>query len=239
MDKLQFLLLISYISYNLGAPSQTILRFCKWTVLNETLAFFVGYFVNRDRDQWRILVATACNGCNYQLNATTDYVTKGRFPLVPRNLPFVLWRQPTTGTGGSCPTARAQQARGAKQPHQKYLRIANTKVSIIKFDALAKVAYRNKHLLFWLPTCLGISSTAWHLSYTTVHKLHPSGPSTHHSHHSLPPHSFIPGLKPSFLQILPTFLFFFRTDSTDSRTVYRYFWAYLSHHFTFVFVCVF
>ena len=175
MDKLQFLLLILYISYNLGAPSQTILRFCKWTVLNETLAFFVRYFVNRDRDQWRIglLVATACNGCNYQLNATTDYVTKGRFPLVPRNLPFVLWRQPTTGTGGSCPTARAQQARGAKWPHQKYLRIANTKVSIIKFDALAKVAYRNKHLLFWLPTCLGISSTAWHLTFKTRAPLPP------------------------------------------------------------------
>jgi len=33
-----------------------------------------------------------------------------------------------------------------------------------------------------------------------------------------PPHSFIPRLKPSFLQILPTvaFLFFFGTDCTDS-----------------------
>jgi len=35
---------------------------------------------------------------------------------------------------------------------------------------------------------------------------------------SLPPHSFIPGLKLPFLQILLTvaYLFFFRTDSTDS-----------------------
>jgi len=48
------------------------------------------------------------------------------------------------------------------------------------------------------------------------------------------PHSFIPGLK-IFLQILPTvaFIFFFRTDSTDSpRTVYRYFCAY-AFFFTF------
>ena len=44
----------------------------------------------------------------------------------------------------------------------------------------------------------------------------PSAPSIHHSF--ITPHSFIPGLKPPFLQILPTvaFLFFFRTDSTDS-----------------------
>ena len=42
----------------------------------------------------------------------------------------------------------------------------------------------------------------------------PSVPSTHHSHHSSPPQSFIPGLIPvfPFLQILPTvtFLFFFQ-----------------------------
>jgi len=40
-----------------------------------------------------------------------------------------------------------------------------------------------------------------------------SVPSTHHSHHPSPLYSSIP-----FLQILPTaaFLFFFRTDSTDS-----------------------
>jgi len=45
----------------------------------------------------------------------------------------------------------------------------------------------------------------------------PLVPSTQHSRHSPPLHSFIPGLKP-FLQILPTvdFLFFFRTDFTDS-----------------------
>ena len=46
----------------------------------------------------------------------------------------------------------------------------------------------------------------------------PSVPSTHHSHHPPPLHSFVPGLKPFFLQILPTiaFLFFFRTHATHS-----------------------
>jgi len=48
--------------------------------------------------------------------------------------------------------------------------------------------------------------------------LPPSVPSTRHSHHPSPLHSFIPGLNLPFLRILPTiaFLFFFRTDSTDS-----------------------
>ena len=41
---------------------------------------------------------------------------------------------------------------------------------------------------------------------------------SHLYHHPSPLHSFIPGLKPSFSAILSTvaFLFFFRTDSTDS-----------------------
>jgi len=45
---------------------------------------------------------------------------------------------------------------------------------------------------------------------------------------SITPSLFHSRLKTSLLQILPTvaFLFFFRTDSTDSRTVYRYFWPY-------------
>jgi len=46
-----------------------------------------------------------------------------------------------------------------------------------------------------------------------------TGPSTHHSHHPSPAHSFIPGLKPSFSvnpshRSLP---FFFGTDCMDSR----------------------
>ena len=47
--------------------------------------------------------------------------------------------------------------------------------------------------------------------------LPPSIPSTHHSYHPSPLHSFIPGLKPSF-SVNPshrTFLFLYRTDSTD------------------------
>jgi len=45
----------------------------------------------------------------------------------------------------------------------------------------------------------------------------PSVPSTHHSHHPSLPHSFIPGLKPFFLQILRIVAFFFcRTNSTES-----------------------
>ena len=46
--------------------------------------------------------------------------------------------------------------------------------------------------------------------------LPPSVPSTHHFHHPLPLHSFTPYFP--FLQILPTiaYLFFFRTDTTDS-----------------------
>ena len=41
---------------------------------------------------------------------------------------------------------------------------------------------------------------------------------TYYYQYSIAPHSFIAGLNPSFLQILPTvaFLFFFGTDSTDS-----------------------
>jgi len=47
-----------------------------------------------------------------------------------------------------------------------------------------------------------------------------------YSLHTITPHSFIPGLEPSFFpQILPTvaFLFFFRTDSRIPWTAYRYF----------------
>jgi len=48
--------------------------------------------------------------------------------------------------------------------------------------------------------------------------LPPSFPSTHHSHHPSPLHSFTPGLNFPFLQIFPTiaYLFFSWTDSTDS-----------------------
>jgi len=56
---------------------------------------------------------------------------------------------------------------------------------------------------------------------------------------SIAPSLFHSMLKTSFLQILPTvaFLFFFRTDSTDSRTVYRHLWAY--PFFTFLFCPLF
>ena len=54
--------------------------------------------------------------------------------------------------------------------------------------------------------------------------LPPSVPSTHHSHHPSPHHSFIPGLKPSFSAnpSLRSHPFFF----TIAQTVYCYFWAY-------------
>ena len=49
--------------------------------------------------------------------------------------------------------------------------------------------------------------------------------------YSITPHSFIPGLKPFLLQILPTVasFFFFRTDSTDSTKSPLSFLSVLPH----------
>ena len=91
------------------------------------------------------------------------------------------------------------------------------------------VSYENSIFVMYsmLPLVSGINFRLLSAKHTLIFpflthlvlrvSLLPSVPSTHHSYSSRH-HSFIPGLNLPFLQILPTitFLFCFRTDSTDS-----------------------
>ena len=108
------------------------------------------------------------------------------------------------------------------------LSITSYMITLARPSTSSSLRITDRSFQYMLPLVSGINSRLLCVNHALISPirthlvlwvaLSPSVPSTYHSHHPSPLHSFIPVLKPSILQILPTvaFLFFFTTYSTDS-----------------------